>query len=37
MAQAEQEDGEYRPAIDLADQIETGQTAEIGTMEGLAS
>ena len=37
MAQAEQEDGQYQPAIDLAEQIETGQSAEIDTMEELAS
>jgi uncharacterized protein (DUF305 family) len=35
MAKAEQEDGQFTPAITLAEQIVTTQTAEIGTMQGL--
>jgi uncharacterized protein (DUF305 family) len=37
MAQTEQADGKYQPAIDLAKDIETSQTAEIATMQGLLS
>lgn len=33
MAQTEQTDGQYQPAIDLAEQIETSQTAEIEQMQ----
>ena len=36
MAQAEQEDGRYEPAVTLAEQIESGQAAEIETMQMLA-
>jgi len=35
MAEAETDDGQYEPAIDLAGDIVTSQTAEIETMEGL--
>ena len=35
MAQAEQEDGEYAPAIALAEEIEAAQTEEIAVMEEL--
>ena len=35
MAQAEQEDGQYSPAIKLAEEIEATQTAEIDTMRAL--
>ena len=35
MAQAEQEEGQYEPAVDLAGQIITGQKSEIATMQGL--
>ncbi len=35
MAQTEQADGQYAAAVDLAEQIEQSQTAEIETMEGL--
>ena len=35
MAQAQTEDGQYQPAIDLAEDIIASQTAEIETMEGL--
>jgi uncharacterized protein (DUF305 family) len=35
MAQTEQTDGQYAEAVDLAEQIEQSQTAEIETMEGL--
>ncbi len=35
MAQTEQADGQYADAIDLAGQIEEGQTAEIATMQDL--
>ncbi len=35
MAQAEQADGQYAEAVDLAEQIEQSQSAEIKTMEGL--
>lgn len=35
MAQTEQADGQYADAIDLAEQIEEGQTAEIATMQEL--
>ncbi len=35
MAQAQQADGQYADAVDLAEQIEQSQTAEIETMEGL--
>ena len=37
MAQTEQEDGQYSPAISLAEEIEAAQTAEITTMQGLLS
>jgi len=35
MAETEQSDGEYAEAVTLAEAIETSQTAEIETMEGL--
>jgi uncharacterized protein (DUF305 family) len=35
MAQTEQSDGEYAPAVELAGQIESAQTAEIAQMEDL--
>lgn len=35
MAQAETEDGQYKPAIDLADNIVSSQAGEIETMKGL--
>ena len=35
MAQVEQEDGHYEPAVTLASQIEKAQEAEIETMNGL--
>lgn len=35
MAQTEQADGQYQPAIDLAEQIETSQTAEIDEMQAM--
>ena len=35
MAQVEQEEGRFRPALDLAASIEESQTAEIDTMQGL--
>ncbi|MBA3369424.1 MAG: DUF305 domain-containing protein [Geodermatophilaceae bacterium] len=35
MAQTEQSDGQYPEAIDLAEQIEEGQTAEVETMQDL--
>jgi len=35
MAQAETEDGQYKPAIDLAENIASSQTAEIETMNSL--
>lgn len=35
MAKAEQEDGQYSPAIKLAEEIEATQTAEIDTMQAL--
>jgi uncharacterized protein (DUF305 family) len=35
MANTEQEQGQFPPAIDLAEQIETGQQREIATMENL--
>jgi len=35
MAQTETEDGQYKPAIDLADTIVSSQTEEIDTMKGL--
>jgi uncharacterized protein (DUF305 family) len=37
MARAEQEDGEYPPAVSMAEEIEAAQTAEIETMQGLLS
>jgi uncharacterized protein (DUF305 family) len=37
MAQTEQEDGQYSPAVSLAEEIEATQTAEIETMQGLLS
>ena len=35
MAQTEAEDGQYKPAVDLADNIVSSQTEEIETMKGL--
>jgi len=35
MAQSQIEDGQYKPAIDLAEDIVSSQTEEIETMEGL--
>lgn len=35
MSTTEQEDGEYQPAVDLAGQIVSTQSAEIETMQGL--
>ena len=35
MAQTEQTDGQHQPAIDLAEQIETSQTAEIEQMQAM--
>lgn len=35
MAKSEQEDGQYKPAVDLAADIAKSQTAEIETMQGL--
>jgi len=35
MAHAETEDGQFNPAIDLADKIASSQTEEIETMKGL--
>ena len=35
MAQTEQADGQYADAVELAEQIEQSQTAEIATMEEL--
>jgi uncharacterized protein (DUF305 family) len=35
MAQAEQAEGQYKPAVDLAADIAKSQTAEIDTMQGL--
>ncbi len=35
MAEVETEDGQYEPAIDLAEEIKASQTAEIETMQGL--
>ncbi len=35
MAKTEQADGEYADAIELAEGIETAQTEEIQTMQGL--
>jgi uncharacterized protein (DUF305 family) len=35
MAKAQQEDGRYRPAVDLAGDIVESQSAEIETMRGL--
>ncbi len=35
MAQAEQEDGRYEPAVTLAEQIESGQAAEVDDMRAL--
>jgi uncharacterized protein (DUF305 family) len=35
MARTEQADGEYAPAVELAEGIETAQTAEVATMRGL--
>lgn len=35
MAKSEQEDGQYKPAVDLAADIAESQTAEIDTMQGL--
>lgn len=37
MAQTEQEDGQYSPAISLAEDIEAAQATEIETMQGLLS
>jgi uncharacterized protein (DUF305 family) len=35
MAQTEQADGQYAEAVELAEEIEASQTAEIETMEAL--
>ena len=35
MARAQQATGTFRPAVDLAEEIERSQTAEIETMRGL--
>lgn len=35
MAEAEEADGRYKPAVDLAKDIQKSQTAEIETMQGL--
>ena len=35
MAETQQAEGTYRPAVELAEQIATSQTAEIETMQGL--
>ena len=35
MAKDQTEDGQYKPAIDLAEDIASSQTAEIETMKGL--
>ena len=37
MAENQTEDGQYKPAIDLAEDIASSQTTEIETMEGLLS
>jgi uncharacterized protein (DUF305 family) len=37
MAEAQQEDGRYRPALDLAEEIATAQTEEIETIDALLS
>jgi uncharacterized protein (DUF305 family) len=37
MAEAQQEDGRYRPALDLAEEIATAQTDEIETIDALLS
>lgn len=37
MAKTEQEDGQYSPAISLAEEIEAAQATEIETMQGLLS
>ena len=37
MAEAEQADGQYEPAVDLAGEIQESQTAEIEKMQGLLS
>ncbi len=37
MAKAQTENGQYKPAIDLAEDIVAAQTAEIDTMQGLLS
>lgn len=37
MAKTEQEDGEYSPAITLAEEIESAQATEIESMQGLVS
>lgn len=37
MARAHQEEGQYAPAVELAEQIELAQTAEIETMQALMS
>lgn len=37
MAQTEQDDGRYPPAVSLAEQIEAAQAVEIETMQGLLS
>jgi uncharacterized protein (DUF305 family) len=37
MAQTEQDDGQYSPAVSLAEEIEAAQAAEIETMQGLLS
>ena len=35
MAQTEQSDGQYKPALELAEDVETAQTEEVSTMEKL--
>jgi uncharacterized protein (DUF305 family) len=37
MAETEQSDGQYKPAVDLAGDIVASQTAEIETIESLLS
>lgn len=37
MARTQQADGQYKPAVELADDVVTSQTAEIETMQGLVS
>jgi uncharacterized protein (DUF305 family) len=35
MAETELEEGQYQPALDIAEQVRDGQESEIATMEGL--